>query len=197
MNWESLDQLFLEIREQEYLIMRNYDFVMGNLIGGEDIDFLCEQRDAFAQRIGAFPVKEGEDVFNYWVIIDGIKIRADIREIGDGYYDSAWERAMLNKKCWYKNFYIMDKKDYAYSLLYHSLIHKPAIAPKYEVSLSDYFGVHVGQNEETDQLLCNYMCKEGYCFVKPVDKEVDFNHDNFYRLNKIYDSILCNNEVGM
>lgn len=189
MGWESLNHLFQGICEEEYLIMRNYDFEMENLIKGEDIDCLCENREKFAKKIGAFPVKEGENVFNYWVEVEGIKIRVDIREIGDGYYDSMWEWEMLNKKCRYKEFYIMDEEDYAYSLLYHSLIHKPEIAFKYEVLLSDYFGAHIGRNKETDDLLCKYLYKKGYHFVKPLDKEVEFNLDNFYRMDKIYNSV--------
>lgn len=192
MGWKSLDDLFQGISEEEYVVMRNYDFEMQNLIKGEDIDFLCENRGRLVQKMGAFPIREGENVYNYRVEVAGINIRVDIREIGDGYYDSIWERAMLDMKVGYKEFYIMDREDYAYSLLYHSLIHKPEMAFKYKVILNDYFGVHIGLNRETDELLCRYLISKGYHFTKPMDEEVEFNLDNFYRMDQICNSISSN-----
>lgn len=181
----SLENMIKKLNKTEYLILRNYEILTTDMDCGEDIDILCSDKKSLVSLIHAFPITPGNNVFNYYIIVKDKKIFIDIREIGDGYYDKKWEQDMLKNRVKFRGFYILDKENYKYSLLYHAVIHKYSISNKYSKKLREMFGDKIGDNKFTDILLCNYMCKKGYSLQEPIDKGVAFNSQNHDRLQQL------------
>lgn len=178
---EILECLWENMKNEKYLILRNYETMSSELSNGGDIDILCESREKIVKLLQAKPVREDVDVYNYCFYINGQRIAMDIREIGDEYYDREWEGEMLKKRIQYKKFYILEKEEDIYALLYHILIHKKSISDKYINFLNETFNT----TDEAVLLekLKRYMNEKGYKVVLPLDKFVALNEKNFAILN--------------
>jgi len=183
--WNSIENFLRKLNESEYLILRNYENLLEETFSGGDIDILCSNKEDVARQIHAILRSPESGGFNYYVVIGERKVPVDIREVGDGYYDEKWERQMLCNRIKTAQYYVMDYENYGYSLLYHAMIHKAVIAKKYVEMLGAVFGIKIGNNEQTDYLLCNYMHKNGYCFSVPKDRGVEFNVENYTRLGRV------------
>lgn len=183
--WSSLESVLNKINKTKYLILRNYETLTKNIDYGDDIDILCSDKEDLIRQIHAVPITSGDKIFNYYIMIENKKIFIDIREIGDGYYDEKWERNMLKNRVKFRNFYILDNENYKYSLLYHVIIHKYNIPIKYSKILTEMFKTEIGDDERTDILLCDYMHKKGYSLLRPTDKGVVFNSQNYDRLTRL------------
>ena len=183
--WNSLNDLFAKLNEMEYVILRNYETLEDEINEGGDIDILCPQKAYVVDQIHASARVSRREVFNYFIMVGDKKIPIDIREVGDGYYDEKWEKSMLKRKIRIKGYYVMDDENYKYSLLYHALLHKFAIKETYISRLRDMFGMEIGNNDNTDELLGDYMRKKGYYIPIPVDRGVEFNKDKYKKICRI------------
>lgn len=183
--WDSLNDFFAKLNEMEYVILRNHETLEDELNAGGDIDILCSEKAYAVDQIHAFPRASRNEVFNFFVLIGDKRIPIDIREIGDGYYDDKWERAMLKERIRTTKYYIMDTENYKYSLLYHVLLHKFTIKETYISRLKSMFGIEIGSNDKTDKLLGDYMRKMGYFIPIPADQGVEFNKEKYKKLCKI------------
>ena len=183
--WNSLKDLFAKLNEMEYVILRNYEALEAEIDAGGDIDILCSKKIYIVDHIHAYKRVPGDEVFNYFVIVGDKRVPIDIREVGDGYYDEKWEKAILKKRIKTIEYYIMDEENYKYSLLYHVLLHKYRIKGAYIKRLKDMFGMEIGNDDGTDKLLGNYMREMGYFIPIPVDGGVEFNKEKYKKLRKI------------
>lgn len=183
--WNSLEELFERLNRVEYVMLRNYENLQAEIAGGGDIDILCADKEQAVNLICAYPRVQGREAFNYYTVVADEKIPIDIREVGDGYYDEAWESSMLQNRVKNADYYMMDDENYKYSLLYHALLHKAAIADKYVDLLEKMFERTIEISDGTDQLLSGYLCKKGYIISIPKDKGVEFNEENCRRLCEV------------
>lgn len=137
MEWDSFQALFNRMdAAQNYVVIRNYEDFYDSLLNNSngDIDILCENRQEFADAVGA--ARLNRHTYNYMIMVNGKKIFLDLRSPGDGYFCQEWELAMLkNRKKHSLGFYIVDDENYFYSLMYHVLFHKEQVTPTYHNKL--------------------------------------------------------------
>lgn len=184
--WKCLEQAFEVLNETtNYLVMRNYEGLPEECyIGGhEDIDLLAENQREVITLLNA--VKYGKKKYRvqYKILVGGKEVLLDIRYLGDNYYDAIWQKNMMAGRILYQNWlYIMNEKDYFYSLLYHALIHKPHLSKDYQKRL-----IKMEKNLKLSpidteilmkNLLMQYMELCQYEFVEPDDLSVYFNWKN-------------------
>lgn len=164
-----------------YVVLRNYENLLSPEVyvnGHGDIDILCDDSqivvdilDAATDRKDIYPFK-GDGV-HYYVYIDGKRASLDLRFVGDGYYCKKWEEDMLASRVESDCFYVPDKLNYFYSLIYHSILQKRSFSRDYNVRLvkmASNLGLSVeGEEREFLSLLETYMQKKGYEFTWSSD----------------------------
>lgn len=167
--WNSFEEFFYFINAVEpYVILRNEDTIF-NLPEGEDIDFLVHDPAKFAYFTNAKKLSKGTQRVNYEIVVKNKKIRVDFRYIGDGYFDSYWQRDCMQKRRLSKNnIYVMDDENAYYTLAYHAFIHKREFPKKY----LEYFNMSL---DELKNKLYEFMYQNGYKMVEPRDVTLNFN----------------------
>ena len=148
--WGSFKEFFDVLnKECKYLVLRNYrDITDEGKAGGEheDIDFLCDDAARFIAVCGCEPRKSAKDRIHQKILVGGKVIPVDIRYVGDGYYDPAWEADMLKRRRLYdERMYIMDETDEYYSLVYHAVIQKNTVSEDYAARLAKMAGMEIGR----------------------------------------------------
>lgn len=183
--WRSLQEFFNCInKEAEYVVLRNYEeFVNGTFsVEHPDIDILCRDTQSFLSVIGSKSRSEKIDhKVHRLVSINEQEVMLDIREIGDGYYDTRWEKEMLNSRILLNNYcYVLNDIDYFYSLLYHAFIQKHMLSNDYETRLKQMaseLNICISEPLSTKELE-EYMRKKGYKYTYPKDLGVITNFSN-------------------
>ena len=171
--WASFKELFTVLnKECSYLVLRNYADITdeGKKDGEhEDIDFLCDDPDAFITLIGCEPRKAAKDKIHQKISVGGAVVPVDIRYVGDGYYDPAWEAEMLgNRRMYDERLYIPGEKDELYSLIYHAIIQKKIISSDYAAKLAGMAGIAEFSEEWGLKELEAFMKAKGYRYTYPV-----------------------------
>lgn len=177
---EILKDFWAKIAPLQYLVMRNYVDMVSDLNAGGDIDLLVENKEYFIKLTGAIPLHDGKDCYNYNLLVEGQEIPVDVRVIGDGYYDAKWEEDMLRHRETRDQFYVMERTDYRFSILYHCLLHKKKITEKYVQALFREF--HTSSVPTMKKQLVEYMKGYGYSFCRPKDLGVYFNRKQYIEL---------------
>lgn len=171
-----------------YLILRNYENIKSPSIyveGHGDIDILADDSRKFATFIGAQSYnnknkEQNGDGYHFYITVNGKIASLDIRSVGDGYYCKNWEIDMLSNRIENDDFFVMDKEDYFYSLIYHSILQKRSFSKEYQERLS-LMGSSMGMNltnfDKNDfiRLLEIFMKNKGYTFTYPKDIFVPLN----------------------
>jgi len=173
--WNSLEEVFRVLNETcRYLVLRNYEGMPGNyyLDSHGDVDLLVSDPVEVAYLLNLVPVFRQKYRVHYRMNVNDITIRVDLRSPGDDYYDRSWQERMLEQRIIYNGFYILSGEDYKYSLLYHALVHKPAVAGDYERKLA-LMGFEQGCREDS---VLQFLDKNRYRVTEPVDLSVYFNH---------------------
>lgn len=181
--FNSIEQLFYLLNNTiKYCVLRNHECLPNNYTveGHGDIDLLVENKNYIKYLTLA------RDVYNlsyrvYHIInIAGKDIPFDFRYVGDNYYDNRWENKILsNRQFLSKGFYVPSKEDQFYSLLYHAYIQKRAVADDYIPKLQ-FYAKSISVNyfpsiKNSVSLLDDYLKKNDYEYVRPIDKTVFFN----------------------
>lgn len=172
-NYKTAAEVFdkLNSAEVNYLVLRNYENLLDPQIyvgGHGDIDMLCEDSQEVVKALGAsFYGKE--DGTHYYIFINGERAYLDLRHIGDDYYCEKWERDLLKNKVSHECFYVMNKEDYFYTLIFHAILQKKMFSEEYRNRLTDManaLGIDAGNCQEKDflRILMDYMKENGYVF---------------------------------
>lgn len=169
--FDTLEQLFDAIADVRYVVLRNYEEfeTMGFLQNHPDIDFLCENRTQMVESLHLKPRRRKEDGIHYYVEIAGNRVSVDLRTVGDGYLDAAWEQEILQHRVGKDNYYVVQDTDYFYSLLYHVIVQKHTVAEDYKVRLaamSKSLGLAF-RIEDKESFLDAYMREHGYRYTYP------------------------------
>lgn len=167
--WKSFREMFEAMNQNvNYVILRNYEFLGQEKLDQRhaDLDILCDNKKELISLTGAKPWDQIDDGVRYAVKINNQRIYMDIREIGDGYYDRHWQRAMLKKRTLFlDSFYVMDEENYFYSLTYHALIQKAHVSSDYQkmlVAFAKKFDIYVNRVSELKTYLFRYMKQKRY-----------------------------------
>ena len=201
-NIETIKQLFDCLNKNlDYLVLRNWDDLFEEKIygdGHEDIDILCRDLDSFMNLTGGKPVFNSKYRNNYIVHIGILKVRFDVRFVGDGYYPQKWEDDMLrNRKLNDAGVYIPSDEDYYYSLAYHALLQKPVFSEEYQKIVEEAYNVttHLSQKLDTKEIrdmLIVFCSKNNYKVEIPSDPGVFLNLDNlkFFEVNRSFKRLI-------
>lgn len=181
-NYKSISNLFEELKNTNYLVMRNYEeFENDNFLTDHpDIDLLCENVKDITSKLDCKPKGDKDDNLHYIVSIKNRVVPIDIRCIGDNYFDKSWQYNVLSRKTNYNGFYVMDKTDYFYTLLYHACIHKKEFKKDYIEklnSLAAECNIRFAF-EERYEILDNYLRNNGYLYVYPKAKSTNAYLEN-------------------
>ena len=177
--WDDLESFFKAMNaECEYIVMRNYEELFGDFAKGEhqDIDFLCTDRESFIKAGGCAARFKEKDLIHRVISVGGREIPVDVRTVGDGYYDTAWEKHMITTRRIVQDVIpVPEEEDYYYSLLYHAIIQKKKMAEDYKVRLKK-MAADLGILGEQDlESLLGYMKGKGYMLTYPENPKGIFN----------------------
>lgn len=185
-SWKNIEEMFDALHETacEYIILRNYEEIDEDNFytsGHADIDFLAVDSQKFAKIIQGYPRFIVDDRIHYIVKIEDTEVIVDVRSIGDGYYDTNWEKDMLSKrKLFDGRFYIADDVNYYYSLIYHAILQKKQLANDYLRRLNgmaNALGIKASSEKEHLLNLEIYMKEHNYFFTYPFDIHVPFRKE--------------------
>ena len=167
-----------------YLVLRNWDNIFDENLysnGHGDIDILCNSLQEFVSLTGAERIHKEKNRDNYIISIDNVKVRFDVRWVGDGYYPTEWEQRMLeNRELNEQSIFVMNKEDYFYSLAYHALVQKPKLSNEYLYKLNVAFKeIEDTPSDVTERdilvILSNFLIERGFTIDTPNDPGVFIN----------------------
>lgn len=168
-----------------YIVLRNWDNLFENDIytkGHEDIDILCDDLNKFVSLTNGHRIHQENSRDNFIVFWNTIKVRIDVRWVGDGYYPEEMERAMLvNRVQNQQGLYIPNCMDYYYSLLYHALVQKPILSEEYITKLNSFKKNELDPIREQPELK---LLEELRDFLMVNRWQVEYPHDPGVYLNK-------------
>lgn len=184
--YDSLNSLFYTLNHTiSYCVLRNFEIIPDAFFaqGHEDIDLLIESYSHIVNLTLAKPISGCKNRVDNSIRIAGIDIPFDFRFVGDNYYDSVWEKHILERRKLERElFYIPGPEDLYYSLLYHAYIQKHKVKSDYYPKLERY-AQNIGEiynSDITESILQldSYMNIKGYEYVAPRDKTVVYNQQN-------------------
>jgi hypothetical protein len=189
--WNSLGDVF-EVLNQlvQYIVMRNFEGLPDSHIVGshDDVDLLVDDYHEAIRvlnarpLLGLVPVNGGRfcvDVGNEPVIFD-------LRHVGDGYFDTTWQREVLERReLSAGGLYVPCPADYFETLAYHAVIHKSAMSLDYaqrlagiasEAGVDGWTLERLMGGQGSRQLIDSILLKKGRRHVKPRDVTVYYNY---------------------
>lgn len=179
-NWQSVKELFEKLNADcNYLILRNFECMKDDNIfteGHEDIDILCEDARQIVKLMDARPRRSYDNKVQYYILLQGQKVKIDLRHVGDKYYDPVWQAKMLENRQFHElGFYVMKEEDYFYSLIYHSVLQKKALSEDYRARLekmAEQNGVSGKDEKSFLALLEAFMSENDYYYWYPEDSTI-------------------------
>lgn len=185
--WPSLQALFEHlVRGVDCMVLRNFEQLPASLLAGDaDIDALCRSPHDVAAIANATVRVDANGKFACETLVGGAPLPMDLRFVGDGYYDAAWQsdmlaRAQLRNGC----VLVPAPEDHFFSLLYHAKLHKRAVKPTYgprlaelaqAIGLPSYAGCNLADDATAAGLLAGYLAAGHYRASVPLDVWVDYH----------------------
>lgn len=165
----------------KYCVLRGFEELPEKYpVDGGDIDILVEDKRFFKYLTDGQKVYPEAYRIQYTVNIAGKPVNIDVRNVGDNYYCKKWENDILERRQLVNGIYVPCNDDYKYSLLYHCLLQKKSISPKY-TDIFKSFNL-IGNTDYLLDELSKYMIRNMYEFVSPSDIKVYSNTDNINAL---------------
>jgi hypothetical protein len=175
--FNTLKDVFDELNKYpqlKWVITHNFH----DFIDGDDIDFLTDDYYYFMRALDTIEKPKGKklnsisnggtSVRNY-IKVGKIDIPIDIRYLGDNFYDKKLQQDMLNTRIKHQNgFYVPNKEMHLYSLIYHTIVHKPKISNTY-INVFKEYGLQDSEinKKSLKNKLDIFFKKNGYSYVKP------------------------------
>lgn len=187
--WENLDQLFFILNNTtNYVVLRNFENfpILTDISNGGDIDILTDEKWQIPYILN-FHVNEEKKGLGYCkTMIGSDVIKFDIKYVGDAYFDEKWSKEILKKRVLTKKgFYVPDKENYFFSLLYHIISQKSNLPKKYVQILSNlskelHLKIDLSDIIELNEILKKFMIDHEYSNTKSFKYQI--NHNEFTRL---------------
>jgi len=160
-----------------YCVLRGFENLPDEYpVDGGDIDILVEDKRFFKYLTDGRKVYPEVYRVQYEVNIASKPVKVDVRNVGDNYYCKKWEEDILERRLFVNGIYIPCNNDYKYSLLYHCLLQKKEISPKYK-DIFVSFNL-IGSKEHFLDELSAYMINNMYEYIAPSDIRVYSNTEN-------------------
>ncbi len=160
-----------------YCVLRGFEELPEKYpIGEGDIDILVEDKRFFKYLTDGKKVYPEVYRIQYEVNIAGKPMKVDVRNVGDDYYCRKWEEDILYRRLLINGIYVQCNDDYKYSLLYHCLLQKKNINPKYD-DIFRSFNL-IGSKDQLLDELSRFMVSHMYEFAAPSDIKVYSNTEN-------------------
>ena len=175
-----------------YLVLRNFEY-LPDRIEDEDIDFLTDNMQRLASVANIEQIKKQK--YKGKICISGSRVQADIRFIGDHYFDSQWQLNCLHRRRKLRGLYVPAMADHFFTLLYHCKVHKKIVKSKYiellgamsEQMRFEWFDPgRLGDDLAMGEILAGYYRSNGYYYQHPVDSGVGRNLDVIRKLPAVY-----------
>lgn len=168
--------------------MRNFEKMPDEVIVGRDVDLLVsdyyEAKRILDGNIPQSKVHESYENGKYriqnTVSIGGKGVKFDVLSVGDNYFDTHWQQDIINIKrrvSFRKGVYVPSEEDHLYTIIYHVIIQKKAIADKYVKAMTSIGNFSVAQAQDKAFLrgeLDSFMTRHNYKMVRPNDKTVGY-----------------------
>lgn len=182
--WNSIQEIFDALNQSSinYVVLRNYESLNNTNIfmeGHEDIDLLCDNITLAKKILGARKIYKFPGRNSYTINLNNTELQVDIRYVDDGYYDTKWEKAILNTKKLFNDYiYIISDEMYFYTLIYHAIYQKNFLSNEYYVKLQN-MGKQLGQiitsKQQLEDILFQFMLDNEYKFTYTSDPGIILN----------------------
>jgi len=170
--WKDMNHLIYALNgTTNYVILRNFE-ELPDKFGQKDLDILTE--NTLMKYVIDFDCSLNAKENHFFEKKIGDKnIHFDLKYSSENYFDKKWAKSILKRRNLHSNgFYVPNKEDYFYTLLYHAIYQKRVIAEKYKKKLSN-LAEELGINLASDSFF-----------------------DDFDKSKKIIDQYLKNNEYS-
>jgi hypothetical protein len=181
-SWNNLKEAFKFLENfNKYVILRDFDSIEEKFKNGllQDIDILVDNKKIAVKILNATKISKLPYKSNYQINVDNKSINIDIRDINDNYYPKPWAEAILNTRVKKTGFYVPNKENYNYSILYHALVHKYEIPKKYKHLI-------IKSRIYAFKKLGKFLKDNSYNFSEPDDLSVAFSGNKNSLKRKIY-----------
>ena len=147
---------------------------------------MCESIDKFINLTSAIRLHNDSHRDNLCVKCGSLRVRFDVRYIGDDYYPIEWQKNILERREQLPNgIYVMNETYYVYTLAYHALLQKPNFSDEYrDKILNAYKKINhsnsIGEHKPLNilRILQDYCIQNGYDIYTPNDPGVYINWKN-------------------
>ena len=180
--WDNWSTFFLFLNKvANYVVLRGFESLPQSNAGG-DLDILVEDYQKVASFLGVVQLKE--QLYKGFVTIEGKSISMDIRFVGDNYYDTLFQRNILEGRVDYNGLFVPNQDDYFFSLLFHCRVQKLKVKVEYiEILLriaADrgfywFDQTILSSDKRSGQIIEGFYRGNGYKFSLPIDKHVVIN----------------------
>lgn len=171
--WRDVSEMFSFLNEvHPYVILRNEERLHQNRLDpSHDIDVLAENAKECASALNVEGSKKSGTV--RFVQIGGHRMKIDICDVNDGYFDEVWSRHLLGDRVLNDDdVYVLPPESELYSLLYHLLYRKRRLTPYYRKSvpsIASKIGIEISDFNSLYLRVEKYMQERGYQFSTPSD----------------------------
>ena len=126
------------------------------------------------------PLEDGGFKVANYIKIKNKVIKLDVRYIGDGYFDTKWQKKILYSRTFYQGYYIPSRENLTYTLLYHIVYHKGHIDKKYINFLKKIHKLKTIDLKEIMIIVNDYLKIKKYKISRPSDLTIPAT----YQLNE-------------
>ena len=186
--WPDLKEMLKSIGEVSPYCLLRYPSSDELFEKGVDIDILCADYKIIAGIINL--CQRRDKPYKGYVLIDKKKVSIDLRFVGDGYFPESWQNIVLSRRVSNLNgSFECCHEDQYFLTLYHCLLHKGYIDPKYYEYLVTLEGrldlpwsiLQMSQSAQED-LLIGFLRSRRLYSSPPVDVDVGLNQVLYKRL---------------
>ena len=153
-----------------------------------DLDILTDDFQGFASLANV--TQRTDKPYKGTICVGNRSVKVDLRFIGDDYFPEKWQVEMLrNRVVSEHKLFKLSPIDQYFSILYHGLLHKSGVDPKYYQELGDIesemnFNWSISEYSSDDRLklLNGFMLDNGYFARLPLDPDVGTDKYAFHFL---------------
>jgi predicted component of type VI protein secretion system len=187
--WKNMNELFYVMNGTvNYVVLRNFEG-MPSEFDYNDVDLLVEdEKLAYIVKKDFSLVKDNLRSIKIKVGTNNITLNPNY--VGDHYYDQKWEKDILKRRVLHDNgFYIPNKSDYFYTLLYHVIFHdrwkkiiniredykKLLLNLAKELKLEEVTEISLNNKNLLEILIKKYMKKSFYNRTDTITYKIRYN----------------------
>jgi hypothetical protein len=179
----NIQEAFARLNKyEEYVVLRNWEGFpeRPSSVNHSDIDLLVKDRHRAETLLMARPVFLDQRRVYGSVEVGNQLYNFDFRYVGDSYYDMRWQHEMLAARVWHDFFFVLSSRDYFWSLVYHSLVHKGVLSEDYQAKLraigaqpNQFLSAYSSYSvENLYHGLRKFLGSGGYRVTRPLDSTV-------------------------